>query len=173
MTRSTRSSTRAANSQPSPPDASGAVPPLAAGTLAPATPKKNRRRAAKTAGVVASEEVATVPTAAVLLEQSKLTTDGWYKSKRTTKAYANYVKAAIKWLDGWTDESGVDGSSDETDDGADGVGRREAFSGALSSVSEHTPTVLRLYLAFKCEHEGCGFSTAEGLRSAFKQYFEM
>ena len=47
---------------------------------------------------------ATTPTTQSLLEKSRLTTEDWYKSKRTTKQYASYVKAGKKWLEEWVQE---------------------------------------------------------------------
>lgn len=117
----------------------------------------------------------TPPDAAALLAKSRLTTEEWYKSKRTTKAYGNYVKAGKAWLANFVKEDsrtvGLEGGTSQPES-AGGAGRF-AFAGSLDAIGEHTPTVLRLYLAYKCEHEGRGFSTAEGIRSAFKNYFEM
>ncbi|KAK7035132.1 hypothetical protein R3P38DRAFT_3184690 [Favolaschia claudopus] len=64
-------------------------------------------------------------------------------SQQTTNGYANYVKSGKKWLEEWTSE-----------------GR------------EHTPLALRALNAYKCEHLERSFASAEGIRSAFKDYFE-
>jgi hypothetical protein len=62
---------------------------------------------------------------------------------------------------------------DQDDGGFVGVDSdREGLGHALDSITEHTPTALRLIMAYKCEHLGRAFSTAEGLRSAFKHFFE-
>lgn len=112
-----------------------------------------------------------LPTSSELLAQSKITTDAWYKSKRTTKAYANYVKGGKNWLQGFSHSniqvlnSAI--AAEEHDEG------RHIYAGAFDTVSEHTPIALRLYITFKCDHQNLGFSTAEGIRSAFKSYFEM
>jgi hypothetical protein len=126
--------------------------PTSAGTLV----KPNARPAA--------------PTIADLLSQSRLTTEEWYRSARTTRAYANYVKNGKAFLEAWANEGRLD---------VDGVGQlggvhegRSALSGAFDNISDRTPTALRLLLAYKCDHEAKGFATAEGLRSAFKLYFE-
>jgi hypothetical protein len=69
----------------------------------------------------------------------------------------------------WT----TDGRMDQDDGGFVGVDSdREGLGRALDSITEHTPTALRLIMAYKCEHLGRAFSTAEGLRSAFKHFFE-
>ncbi|KAG0079054.1 hypothetical protein BGZ93_003300 [Podila epicladia] len=44
---------------------------------------------------------------------------------------------------------------------------------ALTPLSVHTPTVLLAFIASKCEQSGYSFKTAEGIRSAMKQYFEV
>ncbi|KAF9115196.1 hypothetical protein BGX30_006376, partial [Mortierella sp. GBA39] len=44
---------------------------------------------------------------------------------------------------------------------------------ALTAISVHTPTVLLAFIASKCEQSGYSFKTAEGIRSAMKQYFEV
>jgi hypothetical protein len=113
---------------------------------------------------------AAVPSASALLDQSKLTTDEWYRSARTNKAYAGYVKGGKQFLASWAEGESLDVPSMEhpSKDPED----RLSFAGAFDSISSRTPTALRLLLAYKCDHEGKGFSTAEGLRSAFKSYFE-
>jgi hypothetical protein len=111
------------------------------------------------------------PSASILLDHTRLTTDEWYKSPRTTKAYANYVKSGKAWLEEWTQE---DRRGVEEEQGGEGVPEeRSAFAGAFDKICAQTPTVLRLLTAYKCDHLGYGFSTAEGLRSAFKLYFEL
>ena len=114
---------------------------------------------------------------AALLKSSQLTTEAWYKSKRTTRAYANYVKAGKAWLEKWVAEEvgqAQEGAEAEEAGGQASLGGdRAVFAGAFDQIGEHTPTVLRMYVAFKCEHEKRSFSTAEGIRSAFKGYFEM
>lgn len=132
-----------------------------------------------------SASEANAPNTRSLLEQSRLTTEEWFKSARTTKQYASYVKAGKKWLETLVQESN---SSEEASNmqgqEAERGGQSESstqedsnehavFAGAFDTLGEHTPTVLRLYIAYKCEHQGLGFSTAEGIRSAFKNYFEM
>ncbi len=99
------------------------------------------------------------PSASTLLNHSQETTEEWFRSARTTKAYANYVKGGISWLERWVKEPTAENDRGE-------------FIGAFNSISAQTPITLRLLLAYKCDHEGKGFATAEGLRSAFKQYFE-
>lgn len=105
------------------------------------------------------------PSTSALLSQSLETTEEWYKSKRTKKGYANYLKAGKKWLEDWTSEARED-SDDDSDFGAPNL------KGAFDSITEYTPIALRLLVAFKCDHNGLGFTTAEGIRSAFKDYFE-
>jgi hypothetical protein len=110
------------------------------------------------------------PSPSSLLDQSRLTTDEWYKSKRTTKAYANYVKNGKSFLATWVQDS----EECSEGEGLDHVASEEraVYSGAFDNITDKTPTALRLLMAYKCDHQGKGFSTAEGLRSAFKLYFE-
>ena len=105
------------------------------------------------------------PSVSVLLSQSLLTTDEWYKSSKTTKAYAAYVKSGKKFLESWEEEGSTDISSNEPEDPS-------TFAGAFDEINSKTPIALRLLTAYKCDHQGKGFATAEGLRSAFKLYFE-
>ncbi|KAJ7221991.1 hypothetical protein C8J57DRAFT_1253744 [Mycena rebaudengoi] len=88
-----------------------------------------------------------VPTGASLLANSTETTVQWYKSPRTKKGYGNYVKKLDR-LDA------------------------EISADAFDAITEATPLALRAFTAYKCEHLKRGFSTAEGVRSAFKDYFE-
>ncbi|KAG0247755.1 hypothetical protein BGZ95_008449, partial [Linnemannia exigua] len=44
---------------------------------------------------------------------------------------------------------------------------------AFIAISMHTPTVLLAFIASKCSQSGYSFKTAEGIRSALKQYFEV
>lgn len=111
------------------------------------------------------------PTTADLLQHSTVTTEEWYKSARTTQVYANYVKSGKKWLGVWVSED-RQGQSIEGDASASTIEDRESFAGAFDTLCGNTPIALRLLLAFKCDVQKNGFATAEGLRSAFKQYFE-
>jgi hypothetical protein len=49
---------------------------------------------------------------------------------------------------------------------------RSLFAGAFDSIGAQTPTALQLLMAYKCDHLGQQFEMAEGLRSAFKLYWE-
>ncbi|KAK7029766.1 hypothetical protein R3P38DRAFT_3188637 [Favolaschia claudopus] len=109
------------------------------------------------AGQHAESKSTAQPSSTSLLKHSQQTTDEWYKAARTKNGYANYVKSGKKWLAEWTSEGRLD---DEI--GAD----------AFDVIAEHTPLALRALTAYKCEHLERGFSSAEGLRSAFKDYFE-
>jgi hypothetical protein len=103
-----------------------------------------------------------------LLGQSQLTTDEWYKSPKTTKAYVGYVKSGKKFLESWAEDPAGDVGGGNDSDPED----RSIFAGAFDEITSRTPIALRLLTAYKCDHQGHGFSTAEGLRSAFKLYFE-
>jgi hypothetical protein len=109
------------------------------------------------------------PSASVLLNHSQETTEEWYRSPRTKKGYANYVKSGKDWLKTWVAEGGLD---DDVGNGPEDGQQRLRFADAFDKITAQTPTALRLLTAYKCDHNGLGFSTAEGLWSAFKLYFE-
>ncbi|KAF4591297.1 hypothetical protein EYR40_009900 [Pleurotus pulmonarius] len=108
------------------------------------------------------------PSTNSLLAQTVLTTDQWYRSKSTKNGYANYVKAGKKWLAEWVEKNTSESS---TTDGQRIDIEASKLAGAFDAIVEETPLALRLLIAFKCEHQQCGFSTAEGIRAAFKDYF--
>ncbi|KAK7006849.1 hypothetical protein R3P38DRAFT_2470568, partial [Favolaschia claudopus] len=97
------------------------------------------------------------PSSTSLLKHSQQTTDEWYKTARTKNGYANYVKSGKKWLEEWTSEGRLDD---------------EILADAFDVIGEHTPLALRALNAYKCEHLERSFASAEGIRSAFKDYFE-
>ncbi|KAJ3728928.1 hypothetical protein C8R42DRAFT_750386 [Lentinula raphanica] len=99
--------------------------------------------------------------------RSYQTTEDWYKSSSTKKGYAGYVKSGKKWVLEWAANANFDASED-----ADNSVDTEGLAHAFDSISKYTPMALRLLTAYKCDHQGLKFSTAEGIRSAFKDYFE-
>jgi hypothetical protein len=101
-----------------------------------------------------------------LLNHTQVTTEEWFKSKATTKAYASYVRSGKAWLKAFVEEGRVSSEEMNSNEG------RSQFACAFDTIGEWTPMALRLLIAYKCDHIGRGFSTAEGLRSAFKLYFE-
>ncbi|KAF9999980.1 hypothetical protein BGZ80_000629, partial [Entomortierella chlamydospora] len=46
------------------------------------------------------------------------------------------------------------------------------MAGAFDSLTIMTPVVLRAFVSHKCNENGFTYKTAEGIRSAFKRYFE-
>ncbi|KAF8147030.1 hypothetical protein K438DRAFT_1989996 [Mycena galopus ATCC 62051] len=131
------------------------APKKKASATVPTTPaKKGGRGQAKTVRDPAASDL---PSTSSLLDNSQQTTDEWYKSTRTKKGYANYVKSGKKWLVDWTTE--------------DRLGD-EISEDAFDDITAATPVALRALVAYKCEHLKRGFSSAEGIRSAFKDYFE-
>ncbi|KAJ3828168.1 hypothetical protein F5880DRAFT_1672711 [Lentinula raphanica] len=108
------------------------------------------------------------PTASQLLSHSHQTTEDWYKSSNTKKGYAGYVKSGKKWILEWASANNEVDSEDSGQSAADTEGLAHGFD----SISKYTPMALRLLTAYKCDHQGNKFSTAEGIRSAFKDYFE-
>jgi hypothetical protein len=138
---------------------------------APSPPRPSHAQATKRAHVAAVDSSPkdkgpnVEPSASTLLNHSQQTTEEWYKSVRTKKGYASYVKSGKKWLAEWVAEDRLD---DEESEGF----VQSSFAGAFDSITSQTPTALRLLTAYKCDHQGRAFATAEGLRSAFKHYFE-
>ncbi|KAK6966970.1 hypothetical protein R3P38DRAFT_2589936 [Favolaschia claudopus] len=108
-------------------------------------------------GRPAESKTAAQPSSSSLLQHSQQTTDEWYKAARTKTGYANYVKSGKKWLEEWTSEGRLED---------------EIAADAFDVIAEHTPLALRALTAYKCEHLERSFASAEGLRSAFKDYFE-
>lgn len=78
-------------------------------------------------------------------------TEAHLYSKGTSKSYQGHVKRALEY------------AADTTD---------PEYKTAFTIISAHTPTVLLAFIASKCEQSGYTFKTAEGIRSALKQYFE-
>ncbi|KAJ7143011.1 hypothetical protein C8R44DRAFT_726298 [Mycena epipterygia] len=117
---------------------------------------RTRTKIAK-AKTAAAAPISDLPSASSLLNNSQQTTDEWYKSPRTKKGYGNYVKGGKTWLEEWTSEGRLDD---------------EIAVDAFDNITDQTPLALRALTAYKCEHLGRGFASAEGLRSAFKDYFE-
>ncbi|KAJ7456105.1 hypothetical protein FB451DRAFT_1564714 [Mycena latifolia] len=130
--------------------------PAAGSSPAPPAKKKKSPKNSKRAAQNKTPSTA-LPSASSLLDNSQQTTDEWYKSSRTKKGYANYVKSGKKWLKDWTAEGRLDD---------------EIAADAFDEITEETPLALRALTAYKCEHLERGFASAEGLRSAFKDYFE-
>jgi hypothetical protein len=73
------------------------------------------------------------------------------------------------WLENWTKESRQGPEDEQMGEVSE---ERSAFTGAFDTIGAHTPTALQLLTAYKCDHLGRQFETAEGLRSAFKLYWE-
>ncbi|KAJ7817610.1 hypothetical protein B0H14DRAFT_2601903 [Mycena olivaceomarginata] len=122
--------------------------------------KKARKETKKSSKAKAVKPVAAttnLPSTSSLLENSRQTTDEWYKAARTKQGYANYVKSGKKWLEDWTSEGRLEDEISEK---------------AFDVITDQTPLALRALTAYKCEHLERGFASAEGLRSAFKDYFE-
>ncbi|KAG0250113.1 hypothetical protein BGZ95_007300, partial [Linnemannia exigua] len=72
-------------------------------------------------------------------------------SKGTSRSYQGHVKRALEYAAATADPE---------------------YRTAFTTISAHTPTVLLAFIASKCEQSGYTFKTAEGIRSALKQYFE-
>ncbi|KAJ7900711.1 hypothetical protein B0H14DRAFT_2493618 [Mycena olivaceomarginata] len=140
--------------------AAASVPPRKA-TSTRATVKspkpKAAKKSAKKAPAPTTSSSTDHPSASSLLSNSQQTTDAWYKSPRTKKGYASYVKSGKAWLVDWTAEGHLD---------------NEISSDAFDVITAQTPLALRALTAYKCEHLERGFASTEGLRSAFKDYFE-
>jgi hypothetical protein len=96
--------------------------------------------------------------------------DEWYKSVRTKKGYANYVKSGKEWLVEWAKKPELAGRTEDNFEVDDDLEMNLAK--AFDSITEQTPVALQMLISYKCDHQGRGFATAEGIRSAFKHYFE-
>ena len=129
------------------------------------SPKKKKAQRYMT-----TDETVAEPSASALLDHTRMTTDQWYKSTKTTKSYVNYVKGGKEWLESWIKESRQ--CLEDEDVMGEVSEERSVFAGAFDKISAHTATALQLLTAYKCDHLGRQFETAEGLRSAFKLYWE-
>ncbi|KAF9207016.1 hypothetical protein BGZ49_001352 [Haplosporangium sp. Z 27] len=83
------------------------------------------------------------------LDTTKSTEDHRY-SKKTRGNYNGHIERGKKYAS----EFGPD------------------MAGAFDSISRITPVVLRAFVSNKCNENGYSYKTAEGIRSAFKKYFE-
>jgi hypothetical protein len=89
-----------------------------------------------------------------------------------TKAYASYVQSGKAFLETWVEEECVNLDFRLKDMANSVQEERSIFQGAFDIIGSQTPVALRLLTAYKCDHQGKGFLTAEGIQSAFKLYFE-
>jgi hypothetical protein len=119
--------------------------------------QKETKKSYKAKAVKPVVATTNLPSTSSLLENSRQTMDEWYKAARTKQGYANYVKSGKKWLEDWTSEGRLENEISEK---------------AFDIITDQTPLALRALTAYKCEHLERGFASAEGLRSAFKDYFE-
>ncbi|KIM83636.1 hypothetical protein PILCRDRAFT_7050 [Piloderma croceum F 1598] len=88
------------------------------------------------------------------------------------KDYKIVRKLREEWkrVEKWTKE-GREGLEEEQETG-EVPEERSLFAGAFDNIGAQTPTALRLLTAYKCDHLDRQFEMAEGLRSAFKLYWE-
>ena len=104
-----------------------------------------------------------------MAELNRLSTqkiDLWFRAQSTQENYKRYVREAREWVIGWA--AGMQDAAGESDqDDAD----RAALGLAFDSISEYTPKALHAFVVYKCEITGLSYKTAEGIRSAFKNYF--
>lgn len=78
-----------------------------------------------------------------------------YLRPKTVSAYSSYMKQIRRF---WEDHLNQHKSHSDED------------ANALKTLNSSTPKVLRYFIIKKCRNEGKGFSTAEGARSAFKEF---
>ncbi|KAK6969226.1 hypothetical protein R3P38DRAFT_3337142 [Favolaschia claudopus] len=143
-TRTLRSQKKASSTPATKSAKSGATKSATKASVKKPGPKKTRQSKAVQP---AESTAAAQPSSTSLLKHSQQTTDEWYKAARTKNGYANY----------WTSEGRLDD---------------EISADAFDVIGEHTPLALRALTAYKCEHLERSFASAEGIRSAFKDYFE-
>ncbi|KDQ25204.1 hypothetical protein PLEOSDRAFT_169293 [Pleurotus ostreatus PC15] len=91
-----------------------------------------------------------------------------------SKQSDNGPVAGILWLENWV----KDAASAEKDDNTtneiseDTQAPDVALKGTFEVIKEETPLALRLFITYKCNHQGRGFSTAKGTCSVFEDYFK-
>ena len=92
----------------------------------------------------------------------------WFRAATTQELYKRYVREAKTWLEDWTSgmtNSDVDAL--EVQLATDQI----AFKYAFDTMSEYTAKALHAFVIYKCNVQGLSYKTAEGIRSAFKNYF--
>ncbi|KAJ7642560.1 hypothetical protein B0H17DRAFT_1216382 [Mycena rosella] len=139
--------------------AASAIPAASASAAKPRAPKKptapkSSRAKATKAKSAPTAPASDLPSASSLLNDSQQTTDEWYKSSRTKKGYANYVRSGKKWLVDWTAEGRLD---------------NEISADAFDNITAETPLSLRALTAYKCEHLERGFAV-RGCQGDFWKY---
>ncbi|KAG0351487.1 hypothetical protein BGX24_007840, partial [Mortierella sp. AD032] len=85
------------------------------------------------------------------LNAASKSTDAHFQSSGTKTSYWGHAKRALEYAAATADPE---------------------YQTAFTTISAHTPTVLLAFVASKCDQSGYTFKTAEGIRSAMKQYFE-
>lgn len=115
------------------------------------------------------------PSAAELSQRGSETSSQWRRSSKTRKSYDSHVRGGKEWLATWCKDS------DDGDQLVLGVAHRSELANVFNTVGEKTPLALRFYTIHKCDlgketkdkgRKVCAFGTADGIRSAFKDYFE-
>ncbi|KAK6971857.1 hypothetical protein R3P38DRAFT_2813325 [Favolaschia claudopus] len=118
---------------------------------------KSATKASSKAAPAESAAAAAQLSSTSLLKHSQQTTDEWYKAARNKERLCKLRQKRKKWLEEWTSEGRLDD---------------EISADAFDVIGEHTPSALRALNAYKCEHLERSFASAEGIRFAFKDYFE-
>ncbi|KAF8325729.1 hypothetical protein F5887DRAFT_1085236 [Amanita rubescens] len=79
------------------------------------SPRRVAGRKSQLATAIQAEPilVPATPSVTQLLDQTRETTDEWYRFKRTKNGYANYVKNGKQWLGEWATEDRTDDDSEE------------------------------------------------------------
>jgi hypothetical protein len=78
--------------------------------------------------------------------------DEWYKSVRTKKGYANYVKSGKEWLVEWAKKPELAGRTEDNFEVDDDLEMN--LVKAFDSITEQTPVALRMLISYKCNHQG-------------------
>ncbi|KAI0056179.1 hypothetical protein BV25DRAFT_1921184 [Artomyces pyxidatus] len=145
-----------------------AEPPSLQPTPPPSPRKPRTPRKSPNKNSPATTSTSSPTSSTCLLSQAEATSKKWYRQPKTTSQYDGYIKNGRLWLQSF---STCEHEEVEVPDGDPSLGR-EKFVDAFDKLSEYTAVALLLYTVYKCDEQGNGFATAEGVRAAFKQHFE-
>jgi len=101
----------------------------------------------------------------------------YQRAENTSKAYAGHVARGQKWLASHfaseTHDDAPGRQPSQATNGGEEVYKDPAFRDAFASVLNRcSDKALSLYLSWKGFQEGRGQSTVEGIRAAFKSYWD-
>lgn len=111
---------------------------------------------------------ASLPSYASLSHLSAEKVTAWFRAPATSDAYKRYVREGKEWVTKWAE------GMDEPEDVIQGLGEGlvgDELASAFDVIREATPKALHAFVVYKCVIMENSYKTAEGIHSAFKNYF--